>query len=67
MTSISIPSTVKGDDAGLVWWPAWFSELYAHILLDDMKSNDVLIDLSQASFLKYARRRFYGYCLTVCT
>jgi len=57
--TVSLPFTVKGGNAKLVWWTAWLSKLCAHRLLGDVKSNDVLIDLSQASFLKYARRRCY--------
>lgn len=57
--TVSIPFTVKGEDAKLVWWTAWFSKLCAHRLLGDVKANDILIDLSQANFLKYARRRCY--------
>ncbi len=57
--TISIPFTVKGEDAKLVWWTAWLSKLCAHRLLGDVKSNEVLIDLSQSNFLKHARRRCY--------
>ncbi|RLF21848.1 MAG: transposase [Thermoprotei archaeon] len=57
--TISLPFTVKGENAKLIWLTAWFSKLCAHRLLDDVKNNEFLIDLSQTSFLKYARKRCY--------
>ncbi len=57
--AINLPFTVKGEYAKLVWWTAWFSKLCAHRLLDDMKENNILINLSQINFLKYARKRCY--------
>jgi len=57
--TVSIPFTVNGEDAELIWWTAWLSKLCAHRLLDDVKHNNLLVDLSQASFLKYARKRCY--------
>ena len=51
--TISLPFTVKGENAKLIWLTAWFSKLCAHRLLDDVKNNEFLIDLSQTSFLKY--------------
>jgi len=57
--TIDIPFTVKDEDAKLVWRTAWYSKLCAHRLLGDVKNNNVLIDLSQTSFLKYARNRCY--------
>jgi len=57
--AINLPFTVKGEYAKLVWWTAWFSKLCAHRLLDDVKENNILIDLSQINFLKYARKRCY--------
>ncbi len=57
--TLNIPFTVKDVNAKLVWSTAWLSKLCAHRLLGDVKNNDVLIDLSQASFLKYARKRCY--------
>ena len=57
--TLNIPFTVKDTNAKLIWWTAWLSKLCAHRLLDDVKNNDVLIDLAQASFLKYARKRCY--------
>jgi len=58
--TLDIPFTVKDVDAKLVWSTAWLSKLCAHRLLGDVKNNDMLIDLSQASFLKYARKRCYN-------
>lgn len=58
--TINIPFTVKGEDARLVWWTAWHSKLCAHRLLNDVKNNNLLIELSQTSFLKYARKRCYN-------
>ena len=55
--TIDIPFTAKDDNAKLVWWTAWLSKLCAHRLLNDVKNNNVLIDFSQSSFLKYARKR----------
>jgi len=57
--TVSVPFTVNGEDARLIWWTAWLSKLCAHRLLNDVKESGVLIDLSQASFLKYARKRCY--------
>ncbi len=57
--TVDIPFTVRDEDAKLVWWTAWYSKLCAHGLLGDVKNNDVLIELSQTSFLKYARRKCY--------
>jgi len=57
--TVDIPFTVNGEEAKLVWWTAWLSKLCAHRLLSDVRSNSLLIDLSQASFLKYARKRCY--------
>jgi len=57
--TINIPFTVEGEDAKLIWWTAWLSKLCTHRLLNDVKGNNLLVDLSQASFLKYARRRCY--------
>jgi len=57
--SVSLPFTAKDEDAKFIWLTAWLSKLCAHRLLDDVKSNDVLINLSQANFLKYARKRCY--------
>ena len=57
--TVNIPFTVKGEDAGLVWQTAWYSKLCAHRLLNDAKNNIVLTELSQTSFLKYARKRCY--------
>jgi len=57
--TISIPFTVKTEDAKLIWWTAWLSKLCAHRLLGNVKENEVLVDLSQASFLKYAREVCY--------
>ncbi len=57
--TVDIPFTINGDNARLVWWTAWFSKLCAHKLLGDVKENKILIDLSQANFLKYARKRCY--------
>ena len=57
--TISLPFTVKDENAKLIWMTAWFSKLCAHRLLSDAKENVRLIDLSQASFLKYSRRKCY--------
>ena len=57
--TIIIPFTVTRGRAKLFWWTAWLSKLCAHRLLSDVKNNSMLIDLSQASFLKYARKRCY--------
>ena len=35
------------------------SKLCAHRLLGDVKGDGAFVDLSQANFLKYARRRCY--------
>jgi len=57
--TIGIPFTAKGEGAKLVWWTAWLSKLCAHGLLNYVKGNNLLVDLSQTSFLKFARRRCY--------
>jgi len=57
--TIDIPFTATGEEAKLIWCTAWFSKLCAHRLLSDVKRNEVVIDLSQISFLKYARKRCY--------
>jgi len=57
--TISLPFTVRDENAKLVWWTSWLSKLCAHRLLGDVKENKILIDLSQTNFLKYARRRCY--------
>ena len=57
--TVDIPFTVTGEKARLVWWTAWFSKFCAHRLLNDAKENEILVDLSQTSFLKYARKRCY--------
>jgi len=57
--TVSIPFTVKDEDAKLIWWTAWLSKLCAHRLLNDVKSSNLLVDLSQAGFLRYARKRCY--------
>lgn len=58
--TINIPFTVGGGDAKLIWWTAWLSKLCAHRLLNDAKGNNLLVDLSQASFLEYARKICYN-------
>ena len=57
--AISIPFSVHGESARLIWFTAWLSKLCAHRLLNDVKSNEVLINFSQTGFLGYARRRCY--------
>jgi len=57
--TISLPFTVKDENAKLIWMTAWLSKLCAHRLLSDVKENEQLIDLSQAGFLKYSRRKCY--------
>ena len=57
--TISIPFSVRGESAKLIWFTAWLSKLCAHRLLNDVKSSEVLINFSQTSFLSYARRRCY--------
>ena len=57
--TVSLPFTAKGENAKLIWLTAWLSKLCAHRLLGDAKNNNVLIDLSQTSSLKHARKRCY--------
>ena len=57
--TISLPFNVKGESAKLIWWTSWLSKLCAHRLLGDVKEDKILIGLSQANFLKYARKRCY--------
>ena len=58
--TVDLPFTVKGDHAKLIWFTSWLSKPCARRLLGDVKDDDLLVDLSQTSFLKYARKRCYG-------
>ena len=57
--AINIPFSAKEDKAKLLWWTSWLFKLCAHRLLNDIKINNELIELSQTNFLKYARTRCY--------
>lgn len=57
---ICIPFSVKGEETKLIWWTAWLSKICAHRLLNDVKSNEILIELSETRFITYARSRCYN-------
>ena len=57
--AVSLPFHVAGEDARLVYWTAWLCKICAHRLLEHVKQNTLLADLSQYEFIKVARKLCY--------
>ena len=48
-----------GECSKLVYWTAWLSKLCAHRLLEQVRQNPLLADLSQYDFIKMGRKLCY--------
>ena len=57
--TLRLPFHVIGEDARLVYWTAWLCKLCAHRLLDVVKQNPFLANLSQYIFIKMGRKQCY--------
>ncbi len=57
--AICIPFSVKGEEAKLIWCTAWLTKICVHRLLNDVKDNELLVDLPQTRFITYAQSRCY--------
>jgi len=58
--TLRLPFHVVGEGARLIYWTAWLCKLCAHRLLNVVKQNPLLADLSQYDFIKMGRRLCYG-------
>ena len=47
--AINILFSAKEEKARLLWWTSWLFKLCAHRLLNDIKTNNKLIELSQTN------------------
>ncbi len=57
--TLRLPFHATGEDARLIYWTAWVCKLCAHRLLETVKHNLLLADLSQYDFIKLGRKLCY--------
>mgnify|MGYP000356629866 CR=1 FL=1 len=57
--TLRLPFHVTGEEARLIYWIAWLCKLCAHRLLNYVKENLLLADLSQYDFIKLGRKLCY--------
>jgi len=57
--TLRLPFHVTNEDAELIYWTAWLCKLCAHRLLNNVKKNSLLADLSQYDFIKLSRKLCY--------
>ncbi len=57
--TVRLPFHATGDNARLIYWTAWLCKLCAHKLLDKVKENPQLADLSQYYFIKIGKELCY--------
>jgi hypothetical protein len=58
--TLRLPFHAIGEDARFIYWTAWLSKLCAHKLLEQVKQNPLLANLSQYDFIKIGRKLCYG-------
>ncbi len=58
--TLRLPFHVTGEKARLVYWTAWLCKLCAHRLLESVKQNPLLANLSQYDFIKIGRKVCYN-------
>ncbi len=57
--TLRLPFHAVGDEAKLIYWTTWLCQLCAHRLLDSVRENPLLANLSQYDFIRLARRLCY--------
>ncbi len=57
--TLRLPFHAVGEDAKLIYWTAWLCKLCAHRLLNTVKQNQLLANLSQYDFIKMTRKLCY--------
>ena len=57
--TLRLPFHAVGEEARLIYWTAWLCRLCTHKLLNTVKENPLLADLSQYNFIKIGRRLCY--------
>ena len=57
--TLRLPFHVTGENAKLVYWTAWLCKLCAHRLLNKVKENPLLANLSQYDFIRLGRKLCY--------
>ncbi len=57
--TLRLPFHATGEDARLVYWTAWLCKQCAHRLLERVRQNPLLADLSQYDFIKIGRKLCY--------
>ena len=57
--TLRLPFHVINEEARLIYWTAWLCKLCAHRLLNYVKENPLLANLSQYDFIKLGRKLCY--------
>jgi len=57
--TLRLPFHVANEEARLIYWTAWLCKLCAHRLLNYVKENPLLANLSQYDFIKLGRKLCY--------
>ncbi len=57
--TLRLPFHATGDEARLIYWTAWLCKICAHKLLNAVKVNPLLANLSQYDFIKMGRTLCY--------